>query len=215
MKLRRVFLFALAGIVFFAAGLFAMGVNSTNETLNTQPVYVPDTSHQSDPLTDNILAWDGAMKETNVAANAENAHFVFSFTNVSPGNVTVLDVHPSCGCTTAQLPPLPWTIPAGTNSQIGVTVNLAGKNGTIFKTVHIATDKGSRDLMVKITILPPVIPTMTDADRARGVAAAKVDRQAVFENDCATCHAKPGEGKYGKALYDADCAICHEAPNRP
>ena len=43
---------------------------------------------------------------------------------------------------------------------------------------------------------------------------ARADRQAVFKNDCATCHEKPGDGKYGKALYDADCAICHEALHR-
>jgi len=36
----------------------------------------------------------------------------------------------------------------------------------------------------------------------------------VFKNDCATCHEKPGQYKYGKALFDADCAICHEAKHR-
>ncbi len=68
--------------------------------------------------------------------------------------------------------------------------------------------------MLRINILPPVIPTLTDAERARGMAAAKVDRQAVFKDDCATCHAKPATGKYGQALYDAVCAICHEAEHR-
>ena len=46
------------------------------------------------------------------------------------------------------------------------------------------------------------------------MAAAKIDRQAVFKNDCATCHVKNGDGKYGQELYDADCAICHEANPR-
>ena len=46
------------------------------------------------------------------------------------------------------------------------------------------------------------------------VATAKADRQAVFRGDCATCHVKPGEGKYGKPLYDAVCGICHEARER-
>jgi mono/diheme cytochrome c family protein len=214
MKLHRIVFFGTAIVLFAAIGLFAAGIQSSNTVVTTPTVYVPDLSHASGVLGDNVLAWDSSMKTTNVAADADNAHFVFYFTNVSPGNVTILNVHPSCGCTTAQLPPLPWTIPSGTNDQIGVTVNLAGKNGTIFKYVDVSTDKGSKRLNLQITILPPVIQTMSDADRARGVAAAKIDRQAVFKNDCATCHVKPGEGKYGKSLYDAVCAICHEAEHR-
>ena len=46
------------------------------------------------------------------------------------------------------------------------------------------------------------------------MAIAKVDRQAVFKNDCAICHMSRGQYKYGKELYDADCGICHEAEHR-
>jgi mono/diheme cytochrome c family protein len=69
--------------------------------------------------------------------------------------------------------------------------------------------------MLRINILPaPPAPPMSDAERAQGVAAAKVDRQAVFKGDCASCHAKNVEGKYGQPLFAQVCAICHEANPR-
>ena len=214
MKLSRVFLCTFAGILFAAAGLFAADTNSIGTVATTPPVYVPDTSHKNAPLPDGIFAWDDLSKSTDADAGQEQAHFTFNFTNVSSGNVVILDVHPSCGCTTAQLPPVPWIIPPGTNAEIQLTVNVAGKMGTLFKTVNVSTDKGYKMLMLKITMLPATIPTLSDADRMHGVEMAKADRQAVFKNDCITCHVKRGEGKYGKELFDADCAICHESEHR-
>lgn len=214
MKLRRIFVCGIAGIVLVGARIFAADSNPTNLVVTTSPVYVPDTSHASEALATNTLVWDSTSKETNAAADAGNAHFVFSFTNVSAGNVVILNVRTSCGCTTAQLPPLPWIIPAGTNGQIGANVNFAVKSGMLLKTVTVTSDKGFQTLMLKITILPPVVPTQSEADRARALEMAKADRQAVFRGDCAICHVKPGGGKYGQALYDAVCAICHEGKDR-
>ena len=264
MKLRRVFVCGVAGIVLASGRLLAADSHSTNAVAATAAVYVPDTSHQNDPLPDGVLAWNGLTQETTVAADAGSAHFVFSFTNIAtvhetalvtnvttltnitavtnssffwfkkisfvtnfstatsittnnvtkPVPVAILDVHPSCGCTTAQLPPLPWIIAPGTNGQFGLTVNLAGRTGMQIKTVNVKTDKGFKQLILKITILPPVVPTQSAADRTRALEMAKADRQAVFRGDCATCHVKPGAGKYGKPLYDAVCAICHESKTR-
>jgi len=181
---------------------------------STTPVYVPDMSHAGQPLPEGVLAWDNLMKSTEAAADQAQAHFTFNLTNVSSEKVAIVNVHPSCGCTTAQLPPLPWVLAPGTNGQINLTVNLAGKNGTLFKTVNVTTDKGSKMLTLQIKILPPVIPTMTEADRMRGIEMAKADRQAIFKNECATCHLKPGDGKYGQALYSSVCGVCHESEHR-
>ncbi|MEI9961296.1 MAG: DUF1573 domain-containing protein [Limisphaerales bacterium] len=99
----------------------------------TPPVYVPDLSHANEPLPDGIIAWENPSQAIDAAADQGKVNFTFNFTNASPGNIVVLSVHPSCGCTTPHLPPLPWTLPSGANGQIGLTVDIAGKSGTLFK----------------------------------------------------------------------------------
>jgi len=234
------------------------------------PVYVPDTTHATDPLPNGVIAWEGGTQKSVDATNGQDfARFVFAFTNmaaqvnlaqatnvtyftnfsivtntgfwsifpgrkytskatvitnqsvatvtnsITPLPVTVLNVHPSCGCTTAELPPVPWLLPPGTNGVIRVNVNLAGKSGIVFKTVSVSTDKGKTDLMLRINIQPPPpVKPMSEEERARGIAAAKLDRQAVFRGECASCHVKNVQGQYGQQLFASLCAVCHEASPR-
>jgi mono/diheme cytochrome c family protein len=210
MKLSRLFIYGIWGVVFPGTGMLA----ATNTVVMSPPIYVPSLAQASVLLPNGVLAWDGESKETNVSANAAVAGFVFNFTNVSSGPIVILNVRPSCGCTTAKLPPLPWTLAPGTNGQMIATVNLAGKSGTLYKSLNVYTDKGFKTLLLKITILPFVMPKISEADRAQNVKIAVTDRQAVFKGDCATCHMQQGEGKYGQTLYEADCAICHEGERR-
>ena len=267
MKMHRT-LFASAALLFAAAVSPALAQPAGPAT--SAPVYVPDTTHQNDPMPPGVLAWDATQKSLEVTNGLDFARFIFAFTNVAtkvnleyqtnfsyvtnftvvtntgfwsifsghkystttgqvitntrvvtvtnsitPAAVTILNVHPSCGCTTAELPTPPWLLPPGTNSIIKVAVNLAGKSGMIFKSVNVATDKGKMDLMLRINILPaPPAPPMSEEERARGVAAAKIDRQAVFKGDCVSCHAKNVEGKYGQVLFKEVCAVCHDANPR-
>jgi len=200
-------------IAFFAA-VTLLCFTASAQTSNSVAT-APDYSHASEPLPDGVINWDALLKAVDISNDQQVAQFTFLFTNVSLNAITVLTVHPSCGCTTAELPPVPWLIPSGTNGQIKLTVNLQGKAGTLFKSVNVATDKGNKNLMLRINILPPPpLPEMTEAQRAAGIAAAKIDRQAVFKGDCASCHLKKVEGKYGQQLFTDICAICHEAKNR-
>ena len=110
---------------------------------------------------------------------------------------------------------MPWKIDAGSNGSFNVNVNLAGKNGTVIKTVTFATDKGTKHLLVRITIQPaPSSVAMAPGMREQNQQMAMVDRQAVFRGDCAKCHADVTVGKQGKDLYVAACGVCHEAEHR-
>jgi mono/diheme cytochrome c family protein len=208
----RLVLFAVAALfTMTAAGVAA----ETNANVSSAPVYVPNTTHANEPLPDGVIAWNSLLETVDATNEQAFARFTFTFTNITASNVTILNVHPSCGCTTAELPPVPWMLPAGTSGEIKLAVNLEGKSGTLFKQVAITTDHGSKNLMLRINILPPPpMAEMTEAQRAAGMAAAKADRQAVFKGDCASCHVKKIEGKYGQQLFEAICAICHESAHR-
>jgi mono/diheme cytochrome c family protein len=187
----------------------------TNGPVSSGAVYVPDMSHASQPLPDGVLAWNALMQTVEATNEQEFANFTFTLTNISRDGVTILNVHPSCGCTTAEVPPVPWHIPAGGNGEMAFKVNLEGKIGTLFKQVNVTTDKGYKNLMLRINIAPPPpMPEMTAEQRAAAMKAATVDRQAVFKGDCASCHLPKVEGKYGQQLFEAVCAICHEAKHR-
>ena len=223
MRSARILLFTVVFAIFGSGGIYANGVQSPQAVMYHPPVNLPIISRGAPGLlSSNSIGWDSDTKTTNVSAGASAAIFTFNFTNVATNAITILNVRPSCGCTTVQLPPLPWKIDPGMNGRIGVRVNLAGKNGALFKTVNVYTDKGSQVLSVKINIALPMMngfsatsrPLTSVANRMQNLAAARVDRQAVFHGDCVSCHVKPGEGKLGRELYDADCAICHEGEHR-
>ena len=213
MQLSHVNIGAVTALV-FAAGIFIAAGQPSN-SVATPPVYVPDYSQANIPLPDGLLAWDAVQKTVDATNGQDLAHFVFTFTNVSPGRIAILSGRGSCSCTTVQLPQTPWLIATNDTGEIAVAINLAGKTGTIFKSAIIVTDKGTKNLMLRVNILPPPNATMSEADRARDVAAAKVDRQAVFKGECVACHAKDVAGKYdGQQLFAQVCAVCHDATPR-
>ena len=91
-----------------------------------------------------------------------------------------------------------------------VTTDVRGKRGSLLKTAIVYASSGTRVLTYQVDIQEPSTPE----ERARNQSLAKADRQAVFRDECAKCHAEPAKGKTGKELFAVACGICHEAEHR-
>lgn len=163
-----------------------------------------------------LLLWDAERKELTAKEGEFSLQFTFHLTNASPAEVLVNGVRTSCGCTVAQLPSIPWRIPPGGSGPIGVAVDLRGKQGAVIKSVYVDTSVGPKTLLVHANIPAPTVAAKGNGmgDRTRNIQMALGDRQAVFKNDCVSCHVEPARGKRGHDLYVAACGICHEAEHR-
>jgi len=154
----------------------------------------------------------------SVTNGTEQAHFDFSVTNVSSGDVVINSIVGSCHCTVAQLPSQPWKLAPKEVGQFSATMDLAGTppGESKFKELIISSDKGIKKLNVTTRVLPDM---SSGESRTNAVKMATADRMAVFKGDCMQCHAETakdsaGHDKLGQDLYSAVCGICHEAAHR-
>lgn len=162
-----------------------------------------------------VIAWDATVKEQEVQVGDREAHFVFHLTNTAPSEVVIKNVRTSCGCTIAKLPDTPWTLTSGEAGEIGVTMNLLGRVGTVTKSIFVDTSVGMNVLNIRVKIPGGEGRQITGlTERQRNQLIALRDRQAVFRGKCADCHAKPAGNKTGRDLYEAVCAICHAPEHR-
>jgi mono/diheme cytochrome c family protein len=188
----------------------------------TQPVapQVVSATATPQPALENFLAFDAEQKDVSVTNGTIEALFSFNLTNISTSPVTINYVQTSCGCTVAKLPSTPWVLAPNEHGEISATMQLAGTppGGTKVKTLTVNSDKGTKALFVKATILPEPA-AMTEMDRTNNFNMAKADRQAVFKGDCIRCHVTPakdaaGHDKMGQDLYVAVCGVCHDAEHQ-
>jgi mono/diheme cytochrome c family protein len=163
------------------------------------------------------LVFDSESKQYDARPGERVAPFVFNLTNVWTNEIRIDQVHPSCGCTTAKLPPTPWHIPPGGTGQVQAEVNLTGKPpGLTTKMLTFYTSVGNRIVTLKVNIpRASTTPVALTADqRKEAMAQAASDAHAIFRGDCAKCHVDKGAKSYGQDLYAADCGICHESSHR-
>jgi mono/diheme cytochrome c family protein len=123
--------------------------------------------------------------------------------------VEIVQVRPSCGCTTADVPRAPWVLAPGERGSFRATVDFTGKQGKLFKAIYVNSAAGTQVLHVVVNI-----PESDPAERKRNQELAMANRQRVFSGDCAACHRDPIGPKTGAELFQTACGICHLAPQR-
>lgn len=173
------------------------------------PAPIPQAGAPLTPMSQ--LAWEVDRKQMLAKEGQTTAEFTFGVTNISDSEVVIDHVTASCSCTVAKLPSQPWHLAPGTNSKLEVTVDLKGKVGEFEKTLTVFfAGKDVQPKFLRVAVKMPDRKIM----RQTNMKLAQADRQAVFKNDCAKCHAEPAKTKSGMALYHDICGICHEAKPR-
>lgn len=155
------------------------------------------------------LVWDAMEKTIAVQKGDSAVDFEFSATNRSAQPVEIQALRPSCGCTTTDMPSVPWVLAPGAKGSFRATVDFRGKSGKFIKTVMVQSSAGTQVMTLTVEI-----PELDLTERERNQQMAAANRQQVFHGACASCHAAPIGQKLGADLFQAACAICHEAPHR-
>lgn len=162
----------------------------------------------------NPLVWDAMEKKNSLPGMTNVTYFTFFVTNQSAASALIYSNVTSCDCTAATtVEHLPWELKPGDGGALNVLVNIRGKYGSVTKTVIVYTSHGEQTLTVNVDI--PVSPAPFNVSaRLKDQMASQKDRQAVFGEHCAACHAWPAVGRTGESLFTSICGICHTAEHR-
>jgi mono/diheme cytochrome c family protein len=167
-----------------------------------------------------VLAFDAESKRYDAAPGESAAPFTFNLTNIWTNEVVIHRVQASCGCTTASLPASPWRLAPGAGGPVHALMNLQAKMGLVTKELKFFVSAGTNNytqtvnIVVNIPPPPALAGAPSEEERQAAMAKARLDAQAIFKGDCATCHTARGQNTSGEELYAADCGICHESSHR-
>ena len=173
-----------------------------------------DTVQPAPIAESNPLVWDAMEKSSSLPFMTNVTYFDFYVTNKSSASAMIFSNETSCDCTAATtVEHLPWELKPGDGGALNVLVNVKGKYGLVTKTVTVYTSQGTQTLTVNIDI--PISPAPFNVSaRLKEQMASQKDRQAVFGEHCAACHAWPAVGRTGESLFNSVCGICHTSEHR-
>ena len=169
-------------------------------------------------IEDSLLEFDATRKDVHPEPGSDEVDLFYKISNPTHKPITITSILPSCGCTAAKSPELPWTLNPGNSDDLNLTVDLSGKSGVISKSVTVFSTAGRKFLSFKVH-LPELTEEQKKNRRSMSVRMSNIhkamrNRQVVFQGHCRSCHFDPCEGKEGEDLFQAACGICHDTPNR-
>ena len=127
---RRVFFSILTPLIIIIGSINLPPIGKVLASISRKQIAeAPMSSSFRADISDGELTWDDLIKTTYAIYGETNSNCKFGFVNIWSGDVKIVHIQPSCGCTTAKHPPLPWVIHPGSTGQIEVNVNHAGKVG--------------------------------------------------------------------------------------
>ena len=103
------------------------------------------------------LKWDQPQQKLSVKPGEKAVTAKYRFTNNSTSPVTIVDVRPSCGCTTATL--AKKTYAPGESGEIEAKLNFAGHAGHQEKWIYVTTNSaGTEPTLLTLAVdIPPDI----------------------------------------------------------
>jgi Protein of unknown function (DUF1573) len=103
------------------------------------------------------LKWDQPQQKLPVKPGEKTVTAKYRFTNSSTSPVTIVDVRPSCGCTTATL--TQKTYAPGESGEIDAKLNFAGHSGHQEKWIYVTTNvAGTEPMLLTLAVdIPPDI----------------------------------------------------------
>ena len=147
------------------------------------------------------LLFDADTKQYNASQGEAFAPFVFNLTNVWTNEMIIERVKPSCGCTTASMPPVPWHIPPHAGGEVHALSQSCREKWNVDQDIdvlHFDWRTALPTLMVNIALAPASGGTLSEAERKAAMARAAADARAIFQGDCAKCHVEKGRNAMGE-----------------
>lgn len=104
------------------------------------------------------LKWDQPQQKLSVKLGDKSVTAKYRFTNEGTSPVTIVDVRPSCGCTTATLAKKRYA--PGESGEIDAKMNFAGHTGHQEKWIYVTTNVAGKEPML-LTLAVDIPPDVT------------------------------------------------------